>query len=33
MKGKSEEEVVKELKDSGKSEADISKIKAHKVNN
>ena len=31
MKGKSEEEVVKELKASGKSEADINKIKPHKV--
>ena len=31
MKGKSEDEVVKELKASGKSEADINKIKAHKV--
>ena len=33
MKGKSEEEVVKELKASGKSESDISKIKPHKVKN
>jgi len=31
MKGKSEDEVVKELKASGKSEADINKIKPHKV--
>merc|ERR1711962_761311 len=31
MKGKSEEEVVKELKASGKSEADINKIRPHKV--
>jgi len=31
MKGKSEDEVVKELKASGKSEADINKIKSHKV--
>merc|ERR1712193_337674 len=31
MKGKSEEEVVKELQASGKTEADINKIKPHKV--
>ena len=31
MKGKSVDEVVKELKASGKSESDISKIKPHKV--
>ena len=31
MKGKSEHEVVKELQASGKTEADINKIKPHKV--
>ena len=31
MKGKSEREVVKELQASGKTEADINKIKPHKV--
>ena len=32
MKGKSVDEVEKELKASGKSESDINKIKPHKVN-